>query len=215
MIGIRHSGVGYDNGVALQFVAMQFDEFCKAYAADFFLAFDDERQVAGQGSSGFEIGFNGFEMREVLAFVVGRAAGEERAARDSRLKRRRFPQIERFRRLDVVMAVNHEVRSPAFATLRRGKSRALGDNDGMAVSRTDLCFQADLTTVPSQPVGAGAQIRFVLRLRRDAGKAQKFAQLGDESGLVALEVIQHDLHGDQLNRETRACQAEPVKKFGG
>ncbi len=215
MIGIRHPGVRNDDGIAGEFTAMGFKEFREVRAADFLLAFDDEGQITGQGSSRFEIGFNGFEVREVLAFVVGRAAGEKRSARDARLERRRFPQFKRLRRLNIVVPVNHEVRFPAFATLWRGKSWGLGDDDGMAGGRTNRRFKADLTAMVCEPSGAGAQIIFVLRLRRDAGKAEEFAQFGDEAGLVAFEVIQNQLHGDQLNRETRACQAEPAKKFGG
>jgi hypothetical protein len=47
-----------------------------------------------------------------------------------------------------------------------------------------------------EPSGAGAQIQFVLRLRGDAGKAEEFAQLGHKAGLVAFEIIEHDLHGE-------------------
>jgi hypothetical protein len=66
----------------------------------------------------------------------------------------------------------------------------------MAGGRANPCLKADLAAMVRQPPGAGAQIFFVLRLRRDAGEAQKFAQLGDEAGLVAFEVIENDLHGD-------------------
>jgi hypothetical protein len=81
----------------------------------------------------------------------------------------------------------------------------------MAVSRADFCVEADLAAMVREPSGAGAQILFALRLRRDAGKTEEFAQLGNEAGLVAFEIIEHDLHGKQLNRETRGCQAEPAK----
>ena len=76
MIGIGHAGVGDDDGVAFQFVPVRFEKFRQVRAADFLLAFDDKGQIAGQGSAGFEIGLDRFEMREVLAFVVGRAAGK-------------------------------------------------------------------------------------------------------------------------------------------
>ena len=46
-----------------------------------------------------------------------------------------------------------------------------------------------------EPFGAGAQIFFVLRLGGDAGEAEVFAQLRDEAGLVAFQVIEDDLHG--------------------
>jgi hypothetical protein len=71
-----------------------------------------------------------------------------------------------------------------------------GDHNGMAGGWADFCFQADLPAMGSEPSGAGAQILFVLRLRGDAGEAEKFAQLGHEAGLVAFQVIQNHLHGD-------------------
>jgi hypothetical protein len=81
----------------------------------------------------------------------------------------------------------------------------------MSGGRADPRFKADLAAMIREPSGASAQILFVLRLSRDAGKTEEFAQLGNEAGLVAFEIIEHDLHGKQLNRETRACQAEPAK----
>ena len=85
----------------------------EAAAADFFLALDDEGQVARQLGAGLEIRFNGLEVREVLAFVVAGAAAEERAAGDARLEGRRFPELERLGRLHVVMAIDHEMRAAA------------------------------------------------------------------------------------------------------
>ena len=66
----------------------------------------------------------------------------------------------------------------------------------MTGGSADLCFKADLAAMVRQPVGAGAQILFVLRLRRDAGETEELAQLGDEADLVAFEIIENDLHGD-------------------
>ena len=77
MIGVGHAGVGNDDGVAVQFAAVRLEKFREVRAADFLLAFDDERQIAGQGSAGFQIGFDGLEMREVLAFVVGACRGRK------------------------------------------------------------------------------------------------------------------------------------------
>ena len=94
------------------------------------------------------------------------------------------------------MAVNHEVRPVAGIFSRPWR---FGDDDGMAVSRADFCVKADLPAMLRQPIGAGVQILFVLRLGGDAGEAQEFAQLGHEAGLVAFEVIENQLHGDQLN----------------
>ena len=110
MFQAGHSGVGNDDGIAEQFAAIFFEKVREAFAADLLLAFDDERQIARQRRAGFEMRFDGLEMREVLAFVVSRAARVNRAACDARLKRRRCPQLQRLRRLHVVMAVNHVMR---------------------------------------------------------------------------------------------------------
>ena len=66
----------------------------------------------------------------------------------------------------------------------------------MAVGWANLRFQAYLPAMIGEPFRARGQAFLVLWLRRDAGEAQELAQLGDETGLVAFEVIEHDLHGD-------------------
>ena len=57
---------------------MRFEKIGEACAADFFFAFDHERQIAGQGRAGFQIRFDGFQVREVLAFVVGAPRAKSR-----------------------------------------------------------------------------------------------------------------------------------------
>ena len=66
----RHAGVGNHHRVATQLLAPRLQERGQTFAADFLLAFDDEGQVAGQGRAGFQIRFDGFQVREVLALVV-------------------------------------------------------------------------------------------------------------------------------------------------
>jgi len=173
---------------------VRLEKFCEVRAADFLLAFDDEREVAGQGSAGFEIGLDSLEMHEVLAFVVHAAAGVNRAALDARRERRRLPQIKRLRRLHVVMAVNHEVRARLAAPKRSGDGR-FGDDDGMAGGWVHARLKADLPGVVNEPGGAGAHVLFMLWLGGDAGEAEVIAQFGHEAGLVAFQVIEHGLHG--------------------
>ena len=48
-----HAGVRDDDSVACQFPTMGLEKFGEVGAADFFLAFDDKGEVAGQGSAGF------------------------------------------------------------------------------------------------------------------------------------------------------------------
>ena len=65
----------------------------------------------------------------------------------------------------------------------------------MAPGRTDGRVESDLAAVSDQPFGTGAQILFMLRLGGDAGEAKVIAQLGHKAGLVAFQVIEHQLHG--------------------
>ncbi len=83
----RHAGVGNDDGVALEFRAMAFQEGSEVFAADFLLAFDNEGEVAGEFGAGFEPGLDGFQVGEILAFVIACAAAVERAAFDAGLER--------------------------------------------------------------------------------------------------------------------------------
>ena len=55
------------------------------------LIVDDKGDVARKLGPGFEIGFHGFEVRKVLAFVVTRPAREQGTALDARFEGRRFP----------------------------------------------------------------------------------------------------------------------------
>ena len=65
----------------------------------------------------------------------------------------------------------------------------------MAGGGAQARVEADMPAMVHEPAGAGAQILFVLRLGGDAGEAEIIAQLGHEAGLVAFQVIEHDLHG--------------------
>ena len=112
MFQVRDAGVGNDSGIAAEFIAIFPQKRRETLAADFLLAFDDKGQVTRQLRVRFQICLDGFEVGEVLAFVVAGAAGEERAAFDARLKRRRFPKIEWFGGLHVVMAVHQKMSPP-------------------------------------------------------------------------------------------------------
>ena len=100
------------------------------------------------------------------------------------------------------MAIDHEMwpglaaRTPTsdVGAERSGAGR-FGDHDGMSLGRADAGVEADLPAMFGQPGGAGLQILFMLWLGGDAGEAKKIAQLSDETGLVAFQVIEHQLHG--------------------
>src|SRR5947207_7405359 len=111
---------------------------------------------------------------------------------DARLEGGRFPQLEWFGRLDVVMAVNQEMPAPP-----RGGGppcRRVRHDDRVAVGRAEPRVQADGLAMLDQPTGGGLEVFAVMALGGDAGEAQVIAKLEHESRLVFLEVIQHVLH---------------------
>ena len=71
--------------------AVRFEEIVEVVAADFFFAFDDELHVDGQPAVRLQPGFDRFDVREHLPFVVGRAAGVDVAVANRRLERRGHP----------------------------------------------------------------------------------------------------------------------------
>ena len=185
-----HAGVGHHHGIAAKFPAAGPQERRQVAAANLLLALEHERQIAGQGGAGPEIGFDRLEMGEMLALVVGGAAGDQRAPADGRFEGRRLPEFERLRRLHVVVAVNQEMRAPP-----RPAGRA-GEHDRMARRRTQFGLEADLPAMLREPGGAGAEVPLVLRLRGNAGEAEEFAQLANEAGLVGFEIMQDGVHGN-------------------
>jgi hypothetical protein len=68
----------------------------------------------------------------------------------------------------------------------------------MAFRQIDIRVEADLAAVIDEPIRARLQIGFMLRLRGDAGKAQVFAELREETVLVLFQIIKHALHGVEI-----------------
>jgi len=54
MLEAWHAGVRDHNGIAFEFVTMLLQEGLKVGATDFLLAFDQERQIAGQLCAGLK-----------------------------------------------------------------------------------------------------------------------------------------------------------------
>jgi hypothetical protein len=95
----------------LQLIPPLLEKTCQTFAPDLLFTLDDEGQIARQLRSGFQICLNGFQVREVLAFVVTRAAREKRPSFDARLEWRSFPEFKRLWWLDVIMAINEKARA--------------------------------------------------------------------------------------------------------
>src|SRR6185369_7720099 len=80
-------------------------------APNFFFAFNNKTQVTRQFGARFQISFDGFEVGKVLAFVVTGTATVKAVSLDARREWRRFPKFKRLGGLNVIMAVNHIMRT--------------------------------------------------------------------------------------------------------
>ena len=91
------------------------------------------------------------------------------------------------------MAVDQKM-GPIFLSF----TETFGKNDGVARRFENVRREADALAVDANPVGASGEVVLVLGLGGDAGKADVFAEFLNEPLFVALEVIQHLLHGGNV-----------------
>src|SRR5262245_60021948 len=104
---------------------------------------------------------------------------------DTRLERRRFPQIERFGRLHIIMTVNQKMR----ARLPVGRwPRGFRDDDGIAFGWAESRFQSDALAMLHDPLGAGLQILLVRGLGGNAGETKILAKFINGAGFVLFEI---------------------------
>src|SRR5437867_2522646 len=92
----------------------------------------------------------------------------------NRLERRRVPQLERVRRLNVIMAVEQD-RWPAVAMF------VTRPNDWMTRRRNNFRFQSDLFQLLRDPGGAIANFIGKFCISRNAWKSQE--------GIIFLKII--------------------------
>src|SRR5262249_31835915 len=101
--------------------------------------------------------------------VAGTARDDDFAAvgrgGDARRERRRFPQVERIDRLNVVVAVEQDVRG--LAASAAAAIAALGDDDGVALGRAHAGVEADAGEIVGNELGGGAALVLVGRVGRD------------------------------------------------
>jgi hypothetical protein len=165
------------------------EEVRQVPAADLLLALDDEGEITRQFRPGAQIGFDRLEVGEVLALVVARAPAEKRAALDRGLERFGLPQLERLRRLHVVVAIDEIMRLAAALIARRA-----GNQHGIARRGDEPRVEAEGAAMPEQPLGVREQVALVRRLRRDARETGVLDQFVNEASLVAREIIEDRLH---------------------
>jgi hypothetical protein len=88
MFQAGNAGIRDHDGLAAQQITVLLQKDGKTLAPYFFFAFNYETQIARQVRTGLQVSFDRFEMSEVLAFVIARAASVEGLPFDARLERR-------------------------------------------------------------------------------------------------------------------------------
>ena len=170
---------------------MCFQERTEVCAANFLLALDDEDQVDGQFSVGFEGFLHADDVGEDLSLVVRGTPRVDDVPLDPRLEGRRFAKIQGVGGLHVVVAVDHHRRSAFPALVAR-------DDDRMAGGRMLLGLQTHPRELEDEPVRAFVHLGLERRISRDAGEPQELDEIGDGVilGGVARQVAGHQAHGE-------------------
>src|ERR1051326_3406361 len=125
----------------------------------------------------------------MLAFVVGSAAGVKRAFLDSRLEGGRFPELERFRWLDIIVAVNQ-----IMWLARAGATWGACYHDRVARRGVKLGVQTQVTTVIGQPLGARGEVLPMLGLGRNARKPYVLTEFSNESVPIFTKISLDRFH---------------------
>ena len=129
-----HAGVGDDDDVTAQQLAVLAEQVGEVGRPGLFLALDDELEVDRwtRPAGRCQVRLDAECVEEDLTLVVSRSSGAQLLARDRGLERRRLPELERRDRLDVVVAVHDD----------RGRVRVvagpLGEDGGQALGLPHL-----------------------------------------------------------------------------
>ena len=161
-----HAGIGDDRDIALQRVAIIRQKFRQITAADFLFAFDNEVEIHGQVAVLLHRFLNAEDVRQNLTLVIRRAAGKHVAVFQDRLERRRFPELERIGRLNIVMPVDHHGAPARLLFVSR-------PDDGMPGGRDELRFEPDGLQLLHQPLRATVYLFLVLIVGRNAGEPEE------------------------------------------
>ena len=166
-----HAAVPDEHRVGLQLVAVRAQVFRKRWTADLFLAFDDEAKVERRPARGEEM-LDRFDGHHVVAFVVRGAAGPEITVVHDGLERRRMPEVDGVCGLDVVVAVDRQVRlaRQALPVGDDHRQAALHDID-------DLHFHIQGRKAVAEPPRVAQAVLAALGQGADRGDAQLFDQV--------------------------------------
>jgi hypothetical protein len=155
---------------------MLFEKRLQVRAADFLLAFKQQRQIHRQIGMLRQRFGQSLHVRHELAFVVRRTTAEDAAITDRRLERGRFPLSQRLRRLHIVMRIQQHRATTGDVLVFRQQHR-------MAGRLMQLTRQTHLTHFAQQPLGARTHIGIACRVSGNRRKAQAGEKMV-ESGWV-------------------------------
>ena len=190
---------------------MALDEVVEVGRADFLFAFQDDPEVHRQPAVLLQVRFDGLEVHEDLALVVGGPARVDLAIAHRRFEGRRLPEIQRIDRLHVVVTVEEDGRRSLGAEPVAVDHRIPGRLDQPDV------LHADPPHLVGGPLGTAAHICLVLRQRADAGDGEVGLELLDVPVAVGVDEINDVIHcGETLSMPSgglrwadRACPPIP------
>ena len=176
-----HPGVGDEDQVAGQPVAVLPEEGVDGGRPRLLLAFHEELEVHRQAAVGGQQVADGRDLEVDLALVVGGAAGVQAAVAHGRLERWGGPLLQRVGRLHVVVAVHGDRR-------RLGpRPQPLAVHGGLAaVGGQHLGVEPGRLHQPGQVLGRAAHVGRVPGVAGDRGDGAPLGQLGDERVRLGL-----------------------------
>ena len=183
-----HRGVGNENQVAGEFLAVGLHPCSQARGTDFLFALDHKLDVVAEFLLADQV-FEHLDVHEVLALVVVRTAAPDGAVLDDRFVRLCVPELERFFRLDVIVAVDHDGGGLRIEFLLRKDHRVAGRLADLR--RVDAgCLEQFYNLLR-----AAVHILLVDGIGADGRDAELLEELVEETFFVLLDVLFHFHNG--------------------
>ena len=191
-VRVPHAGVADQREVGLQLIPDRLHERHEILRADFFFAFDQDRDIDRQRSRHLLPGAAGLDEGHQLSLVVlGAARNDDLAAigviGDDRLERRTVPEVQRIDRLHIVMPVKQNMRPVARVAIRFRNDR------GMPCRRPHLGLEAKRRDVPGKMIGGRLAVVGKGRIGRDRLDPQQRKQPFEAVVEIGVDMIEDRL----------------------
>ena len=174
---------------------MAADEFRQVGAADLFFSFDDELDVGGEGI-GLHHGLQGLDVHVKLPFVIGGTPREDLAVLYDRIEGAAVPELQRIRRLYIIMPVDEDGGFGWVGDL-------FGVDDGMPFGGVDLGLAGAGVEEPlSYGFRTFFQVFLMLAAGADRWDAEEFQQFAEKTVFIFILVVFPSLHSHDFYRST-------------